>query len=170
MTAFESGALFVALAASVADVRSRRIPNALTASAIALGVVAHVVLPSGDGLGAALLGGLLGLAVFLPFFALGGVGGGDVKLMAALGVWVGAVLIGWSALYGAVAGGLLALCLGAARGYLRQAFANIGALLLIWSVQGVRPVPALTLERGDGPRLPYALPVFAGLVTALWRH
>ena len=31
----------------------------------------------------------MGLAVFLPFFALGGMGGGDVKLMAAVGAWLG---------------------------------------------------------------------------------
>ena len=85
-------------------------------------------------------------------------GGGDVKLMAALGAWLGWSPVLWTALYAAVAGGVMALGVGLAHGYLRQAFSNIGGLFLFWWVQGVRPVPALTLEHGRGPRLPYALP------------
>jgi hypothetical protein len=34
----------------------------------------------------------------------------------------------------------------------------------------VRPMPGLTLEHGHGPRLPYAIPIFVGMVAALWRH
>ena len=124
----------------------------------------------GTGSRGAVLGLGVGLAVFFPFFALGGLGGGDVKLMAALGTWIGGSLAVWTALYGAVAGGVMAVGVGLAHGYLRQAFSNIGGLLLFWSVQGVRPVPALTLEHGHGPRLPYALPIFIGLVAALWRQ
>ena len=57
----------------------------LTGTAIVFGVLAHATLPGGHGLVAALLGLAAGLAAFFPFFALGGMGGGDVKLMAALG-------------------------------------------------------------------------------------
>ena len=88
--------------------------------------------------------------------------------MAALGTWVGWSSILWTGLYGAVAGGVLAIGVGLSHGYLRQAFTNIGGLLLFWSVQGIKPLPQLTLEHGRGPRLPYALPIFAGLVTTLW--
>ena len=58
------------------------------------------------------LGLAVGLAVFFPFFALGGMGGGDVKLMAALGTWIGWSPIVWTALYGAVAGGVMAVGVG----------------------------------------------------------
>lgn len=170
MTTFETGALAVAGAACITDVLSRRVPNVLTGAAIASGLLAHASLSGGHGVLAALLGLAAGLAAFFPFFALGGMGGGDVKLMAALGTWLGWSPVLWTALYAAVAGGVMALGVGFAHGYLRQAFSNIGGLLLFWWVQGVRPVPALTLEHGSGPRLPYALPIFAGLVAMLWRH
>jgi prepilin peptidase CpaA len=170
MTGFDATAIGIGVVACVTDVRLRKVPNWLTGAAVAAGLLAHSFAPGGQGLAGAALGVVVGLAVFFPFFALGGMGGGDVKLMAALGAWVGASTIVWTALYGAVAGGVLGLAVGLAHGYLRQAFSNIGGLFLFWSAQGVRPMPALTLEHGHGPRLPYALPIFVGLVAALWRQ
>ncbi|MBL8137482.1 MAG: prepilin peptidase [Acidobacteria bacterium] len=170
MNPFETCAVVVGLVACATDISTRRVPNVLTGLAVVCGLAAHTLLPSGHGLTAALLGCAAGLAAFFPFFALGGMGGGDVKLMAALGTWIGWSPVLWTALYGAVAGGVLGLIVGFAHGYLRQAFSNIGTLFLVWRVQGVRPVPELTLEHGRGPRLPYALPIFVGLVTTLWRH
>jgi prepilin peptidase CpaA len=170
MNLFEVFAVAIAVSACATDVASRRVPNLLTAPAIAAGLAAHALLPNGGGIASALIGLAVGLAVYFPFFALGGMGGGDVKLMAALGTWVGASAVVWTALYGAVAGGVMAVGVALAHGYLRQAFSNIGGLLLFWSAQGIRPMPALTLEQGHGPRLPYALPIFVGLVAALWRH
>lgn len=170
MAAFEAGAIAVGLAACVTDASTRRIPNVLTGTAIVFGIFGHALLPGGHGIMAALVGFAVGLAVFFPFFALGGMGGGDVKLMAALGTWLGWQPIVWTALYAAVAGGILALGVGFAHGYLRQAFSNIGGLVVFWATQGIRPVAALTLEHGNGPRLPYAIPIFVGLVAALWRH
>ena len=113
------------------------------------GVAAHTLLPGGQGLAHAAIGGAVGLAVFFPFFALGGMGGGDVKLMAALGTWIGWSPIVWTALYGAVAGGVMALVVGLSHGYLRQAISNVGGLLVFWSTQGIRPMAALTLEHGQ---------------------
>jgi prepilin peptidase CpaA len=170
VTTFENCALAVGAAACVTDITSRRVPNILTGTAVACGLLAHTALPGGLGAVAALLGFAAGLVIFFPFFALGGMGGGDVKLMAALGTWIGWSPIFWTALYGSVAGGVMAIGVGLAHGYLRQAFSNIGGLLLVWWVQGVRPVPELTLEHGRGPRLPYAIPILVGLVAALWRH
>ena len=170
MSVVETLAIVVALAACATDVVRRRVPNALTLSAAVAGLVVHTLLGGAPGLGVALLGIVVGLAVFFPIFALGGMGGGDVKLMAALGAWVGPAAIGWTALYGAIAGGVFGVAVAASSGYLRQALTNVGLLLHTWSLVGVRPVPAYTLEHGTGPRLPYALPILAGLVMAIWRH
>jgi prepilin peptidase CpaA len=170
MTGFDAVAIAVGVAACITDLRFRKVPNWLTGSTVFAGLVAHAVVAGGQGIAAAVVGLAVGLAVFFPFFALGGMGGGDVKLMAALGTWVGWSTIVWTALFGAVAGGVLGIAVALAHGYLRQAFSNIGGLLLFWSAQGVRPVPALTLAHGHGPRLPYAVPIFVGLVAALWRQ
>lgn len=170
MTAFDAGALILAFSASVTDLRASRVPNALTAMGALAGIAAHTVFPGGSGPAASALGSAAGLVVFLPFFVLGGMGGGDVKLMAALGAWLGAPAILVTALYTAVVGGVLALAVALARGYLREAFSNIAALLRHWMLVGVRSEPSLTLERGRGPRLPYAVPILIGLIVTVWRR
>ncbi len=168
MTAFDAVALVVAAGATVTDLQAARIPNALTVTSGLLGLLAHATLPGGFGWSTSLGGMAAGLAVFFPFFALGGLGGGDVKLMAALGAWVGWPAVLSLALYTALAGGVVAIGVAVAHGYLRQALRNLSALARFWMVAGVRTEPALTLEHGRGPRLPYALPMFVGLIVTLW--
>lgn len=168
VTVFDLAAVAVAAGAAVTDVRAARIPNVITVTSGLAGVLAHTVLPGGAGTTSSLAGLAAGLAVFFPFFALGGLGGGDVKLMAAIGAWVGWPTILTVALYTALAGGVVAVGVALTRGYLRQAMRNVFSLIKFWMVAGVRPEPSLTLEHGRGPRVPYAVPIFAGLVTTLW--
>jgi prepilin peptidase CpaA len=170
VTPFDLGALTIAVAACVVDVRMSRIPNSLTFTSLAAGVAMHAVAPAGHGLPAAVGGALTGLAIFFPVFALGGMGAGDVKLMAALGAWLGWGPVAWTALYTAIAGGVLALGWGFAQGYLRQAFRNLRSLGTMWLIEGIRPMPSLTLDQGRGPRLPYALPILVGVLVTIWRH
>jgi prepilin peptidase CpaA len=160
--------LTVGALACATDLRSSRIPNWLTLGAVASGVAYHAFAPSGGGAAAAGFGLLAGLLVFFPFFALGALGAGDVKLMAALGSWLGWLPVVYVALYGAIAGGVLAIIVSMWHGYLGRALANLKALLMHWWVSGVRPLPELTLAGGHGLRLPYALPIMAGLVVMLW--
>ena len=116
----------------------------------------------------ALGGWLVGAAFFFPIFALGGMGAGDVKLMAALGAWLGPAAIVWVALYSSIAGAVMALVVAGFAGYLGQAFTNLWCLLMYWRIEGPRPAPELTLSSHKGPRLAYAVPVFAGLMVTLW--
>ena len=74
-----------------------------------------------DGAMTSSAGWIAGLAIFFVPFALRGLGGGDVKLLAALGAWVGPTDVIWVALYTGIAGGLLALAIALANGYLRTA-------------------------------------------------
>jgi prepilin peptidase CpaA len=160
--------LGIALIACITDVRSRRIPNALTFGAAALGIVFHLVTGGASGTLQGLFGWGVGLAVFFIPFALGGLGGGDVKLVAALGVWLGPVDTIWTALYAGMAGGILALLVALSAGYLRQALSNVWLLLSHWSVMGIRPLHEISLEGSRGPRLAYALPIFVGAVVTIW--
>lgn len=162
-------ALAVGLFACVSDLRSRRIPNALTFGAAAAAIGAHTMASGWEGFRFAGLGWVVGLALFMPFFLLRGMGGGDVKLLAALGAWLGARDVFWLAIYGSIAGGAMAVTVALAHGYLRTAFRNVGTLVQFWWLAGPRPMPGVTLERGDGPRLAYALPIFVGTVVTIWR-
>jgi prepilin peptidase CpaA len=75
---------------AVIDIRTHSIPNALSATAAALGLIAQVSLNGTPGLLSALAGAAIGLAMFLPFYVLRAVAAGDVKAMATVGVFLGA--------------------------------------------------------------------------------
>ncbi len=161
-------AVVVAVAACVFDLRTRRIPNALTYGAALTALVVHGVAGGTGGLIFAASGWLLGIALFFPFFALGGLGAGDVKLLGALGAWLGPTLVLYVAFYSALAGGALALVVALRTGYLGRALGNLKFLATFWMTVGFKPAEGLTLEGAGTPRLAYALPMLTGLLVTLW--
>ena len=168
MTAAQLIGLGLAAVACGCDLRTRRIPQVLTLGGATAGFAFHFA--SGGWSGAALsaAGWALGIAIFLAPFALGGLGAGDVKLLGALGAWLGPGDVIWLALYAGVAGGVLAVLVSLATGYLSQALANVRLLITHWIVNGVKPLPELTLQHGRSPRLAYAVPILAGTMVRLW--
>jgi len=161
-------ALGVALIACVTDIRGRRIPNVLTLGAALVAVVFHLVTSGTSGLLLALSGWIVGLVLFLPFFALGGMGGGDVKLLAALGAWVGPGDAVWVAIYSSLAGGVLGIVVAVSSNYLGTALRNIWTMLVSWCLTGPRPVASMTLADSKAPRLAYAVPTMIGAAVPLW--
>ena len=164
-----ASALLIGVAACAADIRTRRIPNVLTLGAAFAGMAFHAFTSGVDGALIAGGGWGVGVLLFLPFFALGGMGGGDVKLLAALGAWLGPRETMWLAVYAGIAGGVLGVVVAVARGYLRTAVSNVAMMFGYWSQVGMKPVPGLTLECAGAPRLAYAIPILVGTVATLWR-
>lgn len=78
-----------ALSAGITDARSRRIPNWLTYPAIPLAILLHTIAGGWPGAKLSLLGTALGLGVLLPFVLVRSLGGGDWKLVGALGAFFG---------------------------------------------------------------------------------
>jgi prepilin peptidase CpaA len=171
MLGLEVNQLMAMLAGGVAcvfDWRTRRIPNALTFGGAGLACAVALVFHGLGGLVGALQGWAVGLALFLPMFLLGGMGAGDVKLLACLGAWIGPRDAFWMAMYAMAAGGVMGMSVALATGYARQVFRNVWLLLQYWTVMGVRPLPELTLATAGGPKLPYAIPIAVGVVAAIW--
>jgi prepilin peptidase CpaA len=168
MTLVQVSSLVIAALAAACDLRTRRIPNVLTFGAAGAGFAYHVLSGGVAALGHSAAGWLVGAAVFIVPFALRGLGGGDVKLLAALGAWVGPYDVLWLALYAGIAGGVMALIVALGAGYLRTALRNIWMLLCHWRVAGVTALPQLTLEESSAPKLAYAVPIFVGVVTVIW--
>ena len=108
MTVLGGVTLIVGCAAVAEDLARRRISNWTSGTALASGFVLHIAQQGWRGALAASLGALVGFAVFLIFYLLNGMGGGDVKLMAGFGSLLGPGAIAWAAWFAAVAGGLLA--------------------------------------------------------------
>jgi prepilin peptidase CpaA len=168
MTSFHLIALGVAVAAAGWDVATRRIPNALTFGAALAAFAAHAWTGGWPGAAQALAGWAAGVALFFPVFALGGMGAGDVKLLGAVGAWLGPLAAVWVALYSGIAGGVLGVIVALCSGYLGQAITNVSSLLMYWRIVGIKPAPELTLSTHKGPRLAYAVPVLAGLMVTVW--
>ncbi len=118
-----------AIVATVTDLRTRRIPNALTASMAALGVGFAATGISGMSIGASLVGLALGLALMLPGHFLGATGAGDVKLMGAVGAVVGPGIVVSAFLFTAIAGGVLAVAVAVQRQRLAATIAGTGRLI-----------------------------------------
>lgn len=161
-------ALAVAVVACMCDVRSRRIPNVLTFGAALVAGAVHLLLGGAAGIVVSIEGWLLGIALFFPFFALRGLGAGDVKLLGALGAWLGPGSIVFVALYSTLAGGIVAVIVALRSRYLARALRNIKALVTFWMTVGLKPADGLTLASADAPRVAYAVPMLAGLVVTLW--
>ena len=110
--ALAAGLVFstILVVAAIGDLRTRRIPNKLVAVLAVAGIAYSVVrVPVLPGLLQAGGGLLAGLACWLPFYALGWLGAGDVKLYAAAGAWLGPARAAEGALVGALFGAVLSL-------------------------------------------------------------
>lgn len=168
MNVFQLVAIGIAVVAAAWDLKTRRIPNFLTFGAALAALVLHTYWGGLSAGGWSAAGWVVGIAFFLPLFALGGMGAGDVKLLGALGAWLGPGPAVWVALFSLVAGGIMGLIVAIGYGYLSQAITNISWMFTFWRSEGPRPVPQVTLATHKGPRLAYAVPVFAGLMVTLW--
>ena len=145
------------------DLTTRRIPNWVTVPGMLLGVGLHASQGFGP-LAGALLGVAFAFLVALPFFISGMVGGGDAKLLMAVGAFVGPAEFVWTALAIAVAGGVLGLVEAVRQGALRSVLASCGRLLLGWASLG--PRAGLMLAPRRPLAMPYGLAIAAG--SAFW--
>jgi prepilin peptidase CpaA len=168
MPVIHIAALSVAALACASDLRTRRIPNWLTFGAAAAALAFHFVTGGPSGVAQGIGGWATGVALLIAPYALGGMGAGDLKLVAALGAWLGPGDTFWLAMYTGIAGAVMALIVSAWHGYLRRAVSNIWLLVTHWRVTGLRPFPELTLTTSPGPRLAYAAPILVGTIVMLW--
>ncbi len=173
-------ALFLAMVIAVeADARERRIPNVLVLLMLGAGLALNLLGPdNGRGglfsnfpgaLGArgALLGALVGLAVFLPLYWLRAMGAGDVKLMAAVGSFAGPMETVNLALSILVMGGVLAVLRMLWSRKSRLVLSNV-RLALCGLGRGAAQRFDPTTQSAD--RMPYALAFAGGLLSyGYWR-
>ncbi len=90
---FLIGAVLVASAGAVSDARTARIPNWLTYSGLSAALVLRFAVLGWGGLKSGVAGMLAAGGLFFVLFIMGAMGGGDMKLMAAVGAWVGSAQV-----------------------------------------------------------------------------
>lgn len=152
------------------DVVHRKISNVLVVLASAFALLWSTT-AAGVGLGSALLGGLVAFGVFVLFYVIGAMGAGDVKLVSAVGLFLGRADVLGLCITVLIAGGLQALIWALWRSRLKDVLHN--------TVQAMRH-SAMRLAQGEMPNaqdfpvghdpMPYALAIGVGTLTyVLWK-
>jgi prepilin peptidase CpaA len=165
--------LMAVIAAGVTDVRSFRIPNFLTLPLAISGAVFHVVVHGPTGLQNSILGLLFGGLVLMLLYLTGGVGAGDVKLLAAVGAWLGVPTIVYVFVVAALAGSLYSFALLFAQGRLTSAVTTARVVLRQLVVVGrhlgsEERVESIVNQADSHKRLvPFAVMVGIGLIVVM---
>ena len=146
------------------DVRERRIPNVLTFAGAAAALLLRLALGWGSALEGAAGAGLAVVLALAPF-ALGFLGGGDVKLLGAVGAFMGTDRLLGALLLVAVMGGIIALLEAVRRRALRQALVNTYGFAKHWVLLGRTGVTA-RLESPESMSVPYGVAIAVG--SLLW--
>jgi len=155
--------LFIAmvlLPASVFDLRQRRIPNALTYTAMAAGIFYWSYLNGLNGFTHGTVGLFLGIGLLIVFYLMGMMGAGDVKLMGAVGSFLGPKGVFIAFLYSAIVGGLYALLVLARHKALKQTASRYGFMAKGYMTTG--QLFYIPPEEGKLPPLCYGLAISLG--------
>jgi len=157
------------LAAAFFDLRSRTIPNWLTLGGILAGFAVNGLALGPAGLKTAGLGFLASLLFLIPF-ALGFLGGGDVKLMAAVGTMAGAANLLVIFVLDAILGGVVGLAGILIRGRFRRTLANIGRIfrLLAQFKAPYKEDPELEAGSASSFGMPRAVTIATAVLLYLW--
>jgi len=160
------------LLASWIDYSQRRVPNWLNLALVMAGFLMQAVFVGSAGVGAGILGLLTGLGLLIVPWLMHGMGAGDVKLLAAVGVWLGPVLTLYSFVIGAVIGAAVAMIMILWTRRLKMACANMGIILVkCSSVRTMFSEFGSAKSFGDTSQLlPYGVPLTAGTLVVMAAH
>lgn len=162
------------LYASWIDYAEHRVPNWLTGSLALAGLVVQGIFGGWTAVGIGALGLLVGFALLIVPWLMHGMGAGDVKLMAAIGAWLGPTLTLWSFAAGALIGGVAAVVMILGTRRTVHALANLQLIMTklrkfdtaFGEFAGAKTFGATS------QLLPYGVPLTAGtiivLLTAYW--
>lgn len=177
--------LIVVAVAAFTDLRSRRIPNWLVLPFLLAGIVVSPWRHDWDGIGRGLwLGnghgfswhGLeqsgagmgLGLVIFGVLFWLGGMGAGDVKLIAAIGAWVGPAQLFVALITTGMVGGVMVLCWATFGGFFKELFKSAADLVFGWRRRGTLRDPGASLANPLKRKMPYAPAIAIGTLMSFF--
>jgi len=155
--------LLVLIIAAVTDLYHHRLPNPLTLGALLLALALQLYFLQGSGLLQGLAGAFTGLLLLLPFYLLGGMGAGDVKLMAAVGGFIGPLPVALAAAFSLICAGLYGLALITVK---REWTPTLQRYLVsLRNRHYLKPEP----DQAAAQRFPFALAIAAGtLLTLYW--
>ncbi|HEX3998875.1 MAG TPA: prepilin peptidase [Pirellulales bacterium] len=154
------------IVAAVIDGMKLKVPNWLTLPMIVSGWIFNFAVGGWAGLGWSMVGMAVGLALLLPANIIGGMGEGDVKLLAGVGAWVLPETTFYAFCWSAVIGGVIAVAMILWRGGWRK---HRDQFLMIYSeimtIGNPSELSAIAAERKSSMLLlPYGIPIAIGTI------
>jgi prepilin peptidase CpaA len=150
----------------VTDLKSRKIYNKVIFPGILTAFILHGFMDGLSGLGIAVLGFTVGFVILLIPYLLGGMGAGDVKLLALVGAFKGMTFVLLTSVYMALIGGMIALVLLLLRKRVREILKRILFSMLLLRY-GVKMSPASNNDTVTST-YPYGVAIAGGSVLSLW--
>lgn len=156
----------VLIVAAYIDGKELRVPNWITFPMVLTGLIYNSWMSGWDGLGVGLVGMVVGLATLLPLYAVGGMGAGDVKLMAGIGAWLGATVTWYAFVVTVVVGAIMALAMVLYRHDWNKHYGNFLMIMTeFMTISSPQKLSEIAAERK--PRmllLPYGIPICVGSI------
>jgi prepilin peptidase CpaA len=150
------------------DLRSRRVPNYVVLPYLLAGFAVSASLHGLHGFTTSMAGFAVGAVFFGILAVMGGMGMGDVKLCAAIGVWIGPSQMLLALVLTGFTGALLAICWAIKGGFVGEMLSGTGDLLFGWKGRGLRPHPDLVLENPRSRKMPYAPAIAVGTLISFF--
>jgi prepilin peptidase CpaA len=152
--------------AAYIDGKKLKVPNLITYPMIVTGWIYSYWFFGWSGLGFSLVGTAVGLGLLLPAYAIGGMGAGDVKLLAGVGAWVWGTNTLYAFCVSAVLGGLIAVGMVL---YRRAWDKHQHQFWMIWneitSIRNPETLATIAAERKPTMMLlPYGIPIAIGTI------
>jgi prepilin peptidase CpaA len=156
----------VLVVAAVIDGWKLKVPNWITFPLVMSGWVYSTACFGWPGLGYSLLGTAVGLGLLLPAYAVGGMGAGDVKLLAGVGAWVWATTTLYAFCVAAILGGIIAVAMVLLRNKWQHHLYQFWAILIEMTViRNPNTLSAIAAERKSSMMLlPYGIPIALGTI------
>lgn len=156
--------------ASLSDIFSRRIPNYLSVFLVISGFMLYTLTSGVEGMLFSLKGMGLGFVILFIPYLFGGMGAGDVKLMAGVGAALGPWQALMALLFTSLLGGIFAIFIIVAGDNIKETFKNLFvSIWLILSGAGILPLKA-GLEQKKKTKVPYGFVIACGTVASMiWR-
>ena len=156
----------VLVVAAVIDGWKLKVPNWITFPFVISGWIYWTACYGLEGLGWSLLGTLVGLALLLPAYAIGGMGAGDVKLLAGVGAWVCGTHTFYAFCISAIVGGAIAVAMVLLRRNWRHHSSQLRTILSeIMVIRDPTQLATIAAERKSSMLLlPYGIPIAIGTI------
>lgn len=156
----------VLIFAAYIDGKQLKVPNWITFPMVLSGLLYHSVANGWTGGNASLMGIGCGLLCLLPLYSIGGMGAGDVKLMAGIGAWLGATTTWNSFVVTIVVGAVMAVVMVLWSGRIQHHVTQFFAIAFeIVTIRDPKKLFVIAKERKPTMYLlPYGIPICVGSI------